>query len=260
MFTSQYVHEHGVWWNGIDLAHSSPVLPRILRDAGYDTGIVGKLHVSPARNDHGFTHREQHEECLLDGTGLNAYEKFLSEQGAVSPDVATRWSDERTGVGICTMPEEQEETRWVADKACGFLRSRCRPRDLHEALVADPPLVAGQDRPAVQAVGKAAVINVIELVVHAIGRVGRQKFGIPLDAVVAVELAHPAKNLLICIGRSPGKKTGKIPTPGIVGQVLEDHIHEDKVVDARLRVRRLGGRCEEVPVFLKSTPSPTNKC
>ena len=129
LFTGRYVHEHGVWWNGVPYRAGFPLLPEILRQAGYYTSIVGKLHYAPPRHDFGFDVKELHEECLLDGTDLESYEQFLQSSdpaGAASASESTEWLNEVSGLGICRMDERREESRWVADRTCRFLKSQPR--------------------------------------------------------------------------------------------------------------------------------------
>jgi choline-sulfatase len=122
LFTSRYVHEHGVWWNGIPFRGHCELLPEVLGETGYETAIVGKLHFAPADRSHGFDHKELHEELLLDGTGLEAYEQFLAAQSppAKGPYDSTVWTHRPRRTGICEMDESLEETRWVADRTCEF--------------------------------------------------------------------------------------------------------------------------------------------
>ena len=126
LFTGKYVSDHGVWWNGVPLPPDETLLPALLRDAGYQTAIIGKLHFAPPGLSYGFDHAELHEELLLDELGLDAYDRFLAERNppAQGPSPSTQWTNPVSGVGICHMPEELEETRWVADRTCAFLRER----------------------------------------------------------------------------------------------------------------------------------------
>jgi choline-sulfatase len=123
-FTSRYVHEHGAWWNGIPTSRDFPLLPELLQDAGYHTGLIGKLHFNPQERPFGFDHKELHEERLP--TELSAYDRFLAAQDppAPHPAQATDWQDRPVRVGVCEMEEELEETRWVADRSCAFLREQ----------------------------------------------------------------------------------------------------------------------------------------
>ena len=49
--TGQYATDHGVWKNGIALPDDAPNLGRCFADAGYDTGYVGKWHLSTTGTD-----------------------------------------------------------------------------------------------------------------------------------------------------------------------------------------------------------------
>ena len=48
LVTGRYVHAHGLWANGVALPPHLPLFPRALADAGYDCGLVGKLHLAAA--------------------------------------------------------------------------------------------------------------------------------------------------------------------------------------------------------------------
>lgn len=123
-FTSRYVHAHGAWWNGVPMSRERVLLPEILRQSGYRTGLVGKLHFFPQDRDYGFDHRELHEEHLP--TELSAYSRFLSDQRppARGPAACTEWSRHAAMVGTCQMDESIEETSWVADRTCALLREQ----------------------------------------------------------------------------------------------------------------------------------------
>ena len=51
LFTGRYPTAHKVWWNSIQLPRSEKTLGNYLRDAGYQTGYVGKLHFSEKKNE-----------------------------------------------------------------------------------------------------------------------------------------------------------------------------------------------------------------
>lgn len=124
-FTSRYVHAHGAWWNGVPMSADHPLLPQVLQYAGYRTALIGKLHFNPQHLAFGFDRKEGHEEHLP--KELSAYARFLEEHCAQGPSEATVWDSghpRRASVGICHMPEELEETRWVADRSCAFLEEQ----------------------------------------------------------------------------------------------------------------------------------------
>jgi arylsulfatase len=124
LFTGRYVHGHGSWTNGVPISREATLLPEYLRQNGYDTAIVGKLHQFPTHLDHGFNNKELHEERL--DPAQSAYAAFLEKEGETGgfPGVQTEWHNRP--VGICKMEEEHEETRWVADRTLSLLQERCR--------------------------------------------------------------------------------------------------------------------------------------
>lgn len=124
-FTSRYVHAHGAWWNGVPMLPGISCLPETLRQAGYRTKLMGKLHFYPQDSGYGFEEKEIHEEMLP--PELSAYGRFLAQQNppAPWPSEATLWDPQHprsATIGVCQMPEELEETRWVAEGACRYLR------------------------------------------------------------------------------------------------------------------------------------------
>ena len=84
--------------------------------------MIGKLHQFPTDRDHGFNHKELHEERLPKVE--SAYATFLDSKGVDGfPGKHTDWHPRPAG--ICKMAEEVEETRWVADRTVALLNDRC---------------------------------------------------------------------------------------------------------------------------------------
>ena len=136
LFTSRYVHAHGAWWNGVPPSRDRLTLPQLLRESGYRTALIGKLHFNPTDRDHGFDHKEMHEEHLE--PELSGYDAFLAAQDPPGKraGVYTDWTNRAASVGVCNMPEHLEETRWVADRTCAFLReNREQPFFLFSSFV-----------------------------------------------------------------------------------------------------------------------------
>lgn len=109
------------WGPGLD--PSMPTLPGILRQAGYVTQAIGKMHWKPPRNHHGFDRmllmeetpstREEDDFLLyLKSVGLghirhaHGVRHLLYHQPQQS-----------------ILPEEHHGTRWVADRSIEFLRA-----------------------------------------------------------------------------------------------------------------------------------------
>jgi len=126
LMTGRYVSGHGLHANGVDLPASHDLFSRRLADAGYDCGLVGKLHLgacqygrSEPRADDGFrVFRWAHDP--YPGSSENAYHRWLRAshpelyESAVASDGQHSWD---------TMPTEAHYSRWVGDEAIDFLRS-----------------------------------------------------------------------------------------------------------------------------------------
>ncbi len=103
-------------------------MPQALRDAGYYTTGIGKMHWHPQRNAHGF-HR-----MLLDESGRELSPDFrsdyrawfMSEAPGLDPDATgIGWNDYRSAE--YALPEKLHPTRWTADCAVRFIDSYKRP-------------------------------------------------------------------------------------------------------------------------------------
>jgi len=97
-------------------------LPQMLRDAGYYTTGIGKMHWHPQRNLHGF------HQTLLDESGRAESPDFVSDYRQwfrrVAPDLdpdatGIGWNDHRAKAYV--LPEELHPTRWTGDTAVEWL-------------------------------------------------------------------------------------------------------------------------------------------
>lgn len=102
--------------------------PRLLRDAGYYTTGIGKMHWSPQRNLHGF------HQTLLDESGRVESYDFKSDYRAWFASEAPNLNPDATGIGWndntakpYVLPERLHPTTWTADCAVRFLESYQRP-------------------------------------------------------------------------------------------------------------------------------------
>ena len=57
VFTGQYPLQNGICGNWIPIKDESSLLTERLAQAGYYNAMIGKLHLSPVKNDHGFNFR-----------------------------------------------------------------------------------------------------------------------------------------------------------------------------------------------------------
>lgn len=97
-------------------------MPRMLREAGYFTFGIGKMHWSPQRSLHGFhgTLLDESGRCEDEGFISDYRQWFMTQAPGADPDLTgVGWNDHRGAV--YALPEELHPTVWTADEACGLL-------------------------------------------------------------------------------------------------------------------------------------------
>ena len=124
LMTSRYVHAHGLWANGVSLPDTERMFSRDLADAGYDCGLVGKLHLAACfggrderRHDDGFrvfrwAHDPSHQ------SPSNQYHRWLEQHHR---HLYTQATDPASPVTFGGLPTEAHLTRWIADETIAFL-------------------------------------------------------------------------------------------------------------------------------------------
>ena len=98
-------------------------LPRMMREAGYYTTGIGKMHWFPQRHLHGFHQTLVDESGRAETEGFESdYRKWFREQAPdLNPDATgIGWNDYRPKAYV--LPEELHPTRWMGDTAVQFLR------------------------------------------------------------------------------------------------------------------------------------------
>jgi arylsulfatase len=126
------VHEHQGWDNHCTLSPGTPTFASVLRQAGYATKAVGKMHFSPTYLDVGFAEMELAEQ---DGPGRwdDDYHRYLRQFGLVDAnDLEDQRSEYRRGArqiywdSFGALPSNLQEkdysTTWIADRAMETLQ------------------------------------------------------------------------------------------------------------------------------------------
>ncbi|MFW5857784.1 MAG: sulfatase-like hydrolase/transferase, partial [Planctomycetota bacterium] len=146
ILTGRTPRSNRVWDNGCPLPETETTLPAVLREHGYATHAVGKLHLTPwwdrsatyyestsywreAKHDDApepYAGFEAAELCLghIDPT-VGHYGRWLRRE---HPDVAAHWKDYLSphpsgapGAQVWTLPPACHANAWIADRACAFL-------------------------------------------------------------------------------------------------------------------------------------------
>ena len=113
---------HGMLGYGRVAEKYARELPQMLRDAGYYTLGIGKMHYSPQRHPHGF------HKTILDESGRAESPGFVSDYRQWFKSAAPELSPDATGIGWndhrgkpYALPEHLHPTRWTGDEAVKFL-------------------------------------------------------------------------------------------------------------------------------------------
>ena len=131
LLTGQYVHQHGGRSNRSTLPPAIPTFATILRDAGYSTAAVGKMHFTPAYQDVGFSEMVLAEQ---NGRGRNVddYHRYLKDKGLINAnDLIDQERQYRLmapeeywatfGAQVSDLPDEHHITTWVGDRAVSVI-------------------------------------------------------------------------------------------------------------------------------------------
>lgn len=127
LLLGQFPHVHGLWSNGVTLPSRRPLLGAILKEAGYDCGLVGKFHLSSSfdgrtepRFDDGFRVFEWASDPGH-ASPENSYHRWLRK---VHPDIwENSFRDVSDAAAYKRVPTEAHYSHWVADRTIDYLRS-----------------------------------------------------------------------------------------------------------------------------------------
>lgn len=119
LLTGQSPFRHGMTTNGASsaVAGRTGTLPARLRDLGYATYAVGKMHFTPERARHGF------DEILLPAD----YYRELAESGSPQQPMRHGLGQNELHPGVATVPESMTLTSWIAEQCVRYIRDRRDP-------------------------------------------------------------------------------------------------------------------------------------
>lgn len=133
LLSGLYVHQHLGWSNHCTLPAGIDTFPKRLRNAGYRTTAVGKMHFTPTYLDVGFD-----EMWLAEQNGPGRYDddyhRWLMAEGLCDRNDLEDQVDEyrqrapasyneSKGARVSNLDEEHHSTTWIGDKALETLAS-----------------------------------------------------------------------------------------------------------------------------------------
>ncbi len=158
LLTGRYVHAHGLYANGVALPPHEQLVTRTLADAGYDCGLIGKLHLAACyngrvepRHDDGFrTFAWAHDP--YPGSPDNQYHQWLQ---AHYPHLYAAAHNKGNPQTFDDLPTHAHYSHWVAERALQFLHEERDPAkpfclfvnffDPHHPFGAPPEYIARYD-------------------------------------------------------------------------------------------------------------------
>ncbi|WP_156289842.1 sulfatase family protein [Oceanobacillus salinisoli] len=127
LLTSMYPHQHQGYTNESTIPSGIETFPRLLKNNGYQTKVVGKMHVTPTYLDVGF-HEMMLAEQTEPGRDQDDYHRFLKENDLIDEvdlmdqveeyrNQAPKHYWETFGALESNLPEEYYSTSWIGEQA-----------------------------------------------------------------------------------------------------------------------------------------------
>ncbi len=122
-------------------------LPRLMTEAGYQTRAVGKMHIYPERDHHGFESMLICEEGRRLGVtqnedrGYGDYEEWLAEQGYPGEAWTCGIANNSITMRPWHLPDHLHPTEWIGREACKAIKRRdwTRPQFLWVSFTSPHP-------------------------------------------------------------------------------------------------------------------------
>nr|WP_239579070.1 sulfatase-like hydrolase/transferase [Microlunatus panaciterrae] len=125
LMTGRYLHNHGLWANGVALRETEQVVAEPLTAAGYDCGLVGKYHLAACAD--GRTEqpppgmrvfRWAHDPYPR--SSENAYHRYLQ---VAHPEIYGQLSNGTADFDWDSVPTQAHYSRWIGDETRRYLTS-----------------------------------------------------------------------------------------------------------------------------------------
>ncbi len=128
LLTGQSASRHGVLDENAQKPLTGATLAGLLGQQGYQTHLVGKLHLWPPRNFHGFQSADWAD--WIDPRNDNDYTAFMRAQSRGRPWIVGQHAFDQNSRRACpwALEEHLHFSNWCSDSAVSFLRARDKRR------------------------------------------------------------------------------------------------------------------------------------
>jgi arylsulfatase A-like enzyme len=136
IFTGQYPHQNGIHRNWIPLKDDRALLTHRLAEAGYYNAMIGKLHLSPIKDDHGFHFRRMcdspHDVYDKAEVEENSYLPWAAKDMGIKPQrlaelagKSERCPTESSNfwIGEEWTDDAHQMTTWTGNEAVSFIQN-----------------------------------------------------------------------------------------------------------------------------------------
>jgi arylsulfatase A-like enzyme len=154
IFTGRYPSNHGMWTNGLMLPHMLPTIADLLKDNGYTTCNIGKMHFEPtdcggsapivSREDHRYW---QHVGDDIDWYGpywgfdhveltvghatrpIAHYGKWFHENGGTDDMAKAKNIEGFEFCPVTSMPERLHDSMFIGERSANYIKEHAESED-----------------------------------------------------------------------------------------------------------------------------------